>query len=209
MVKAFSMSEVSTQERIKAAAAKVFTMKGLEGARMQDIADEANINKAMLHYYFKNKQQLFQVIFEEKATKVFSALDLFVHGELSFHLRISKFVEAQISIFSEFPTLPLFVLMEVRKNPALLEATFRNIPLQIKRSEFQSLVENEISVGNIRKVDPQELLLNIIALCVYPIIAEPIFRFLSDMDEIEYRSFINRRKDTITALITNDLFIKK
>ena len=56
------MSELSAQERIKLAATKVFTLKGLEGARMQDIADEANINKAMLHYYFRNKQQLFEII---------------------------------------------------------------------------------------------------------------------------------------------------
>ena len=64
------MSELSAQERIKIAATKVFTLKGLEGARMQDIADEANINKAMLHYYFRNKKQLFEIIFEEKLHKI-------------------------------------------------------------------------------------------------------------------------------------------
>lgn len=109
------MSELSAQERIKIAATKVFTLKGLEGARMQDIADEANINKAMLHYYFRNKKQLFEIIFEEKLHKIFGAMELLIFSKDAFENRIRAFVEKQISIVLEFPVMPIFVMLEVRK----------------------------------------------------------------------------------------------
>nr|MBP6793720.1 helix-turn-helix transcriptional regulator [Saprospiraceae bacterium] len=65
-----------TEIRIIAAAERIFLLKGLDGARMQDIADEASINKAMLHYYFRNKQQLFDIILDDKISKVFDVFQV-------------------------------------------------------------------------------------------------------------------------------------
>ena len=53
------MNELGTEEKIIIAARNIFTKKGMNGARMQEIADEAGINKALLHYYYRNKEQLF------------------------------------------------------------------------------------------------------------------------------------------------------
>ncbi|MFZ1750356.1 MAG: TetR/AcrR family transcriptional regulator, partial [Saprospiraceae bacterium] len=173
--------EVQAYDRIKIAAAKVFTLKGMQGARMQDIADEANINKAMLHYYFKNKQQLFEIIFEEKLQKIFGAMETLISDKGSFDQRLKGFIERQITIIMEFPVMPLFVMLEVRKNPELLVQKFKDIPLEFVREKFKSEVASEVAAGNIREVSIEELLINVMSLCVYPIIAQPLLKFVLDM----------------------------
>lgn len=203
------MTEFTAQERIKMAATKVFTLKGLEGARMQDIADEANINKAMLHYYFKNKQQLFEIIFEEKLHKIFGALESLVFSKDTFESRIRTFVGKQISIVLEFPLMPIFVMLEVRKNPVLLEGKFKHIPLYTIRDNFRKVIDEEVKAGNIRAISLEELLMNVMSLCIYPIIAEPILKFVLNIDQDRYIELIEERKKTVSELIINDLKIIK
>lgn len=203
------MSELSAQERIKIAATKVFTLKGLEGARMQDIADEANINKAMLHYYFRNKKQLFEIIFEEKLHKLFGAMELLIFSKDAFENRIRAFVEKQISIVLEFPVMPIFVMLEVRKNPELLEGKFKNIPLDVIRDNFRKVIDGEVMSGNIRRISLEELLMNVMSLCIYPIIAEPILKYVLDLNQESYFELIEARKKSVSDLIINDLKILK
>lgn len=203
------MSELSAHERIKIAATKVFTLKGLEGARMQDIADEANINKAMLHYYFRNKKQLFEIIFEEKLHKIFGAMELLIFSKDAFENRIRAFVEKQISIVLEFPVMPLFVILEVRKNPELLEGKFKNIPLDVIRDNFQKVIDAEVLAGNIRRISLEELLMNVMSLCIYPIIAEPILKYVLDLNQERYLELIEARKKSVSDLIIKDLKILK
>ncbi|MBK7805591.1 MAG: TetR/AcrR family transcriptional regulator [Saprospiraceae bacterium] len=203
------MSELSAQERIKIAATKVFTLKGLEGARMQDIADEANINKAMLHYYFRNKKQLFEIIFEEKLHKIFGAMELLIFSKDAFENRIRAFVEKQISIVLEFPVMPIFVMLEVRKNPELLEGKFKNIPLDVIRDNFRKVIDAEVMSGNIRRISLEELLMNVMSLCIYPIIAEPILKYVLDLNQESYFELIEARKKSVSDLIINDLKILK
>ena len=203
------MSELSAQERIKIAATKVFTLKGPEGARMQDIADEANINKAMLHYYFRNKKQLFEIIFEEKLHKIFGAMELLIFSKDAFENRIRAFVEKQISIVLEFPVMPIFVMLEVRKNPELLEGKFKNIPLDVIRDNFRKVIDAEVMSGNIRRISLEELLMNVMSLCIYPIIAEPILKYVLDLNQESYFELIEARKKSVSDLIINDLKILK
>ena len=203
------MSELSAQERIKIAATKVFTLKGLEGARMQDIADEANINKAMLHYYFRNKKQLFEIIFEEKLHKIFGAMELLIFSKDAFENRIRAFVEKQISIVLEFPVMPIFVMLEVRKNPELLEGKFKNIPLDVIRDNFRKVIDAEVMSGNIRRISLEELLMNVMSLCIYPIIAEPTLKYVLDLNQESYFELIEARKKSVSDLIINDLKILK
>ena len=200
--------ELSAQERIKIAASKVFTLKGLEGARMQDIADEAVINKAMLHYYFKNKETLFQVIFKEKVTKIFGAFHTFIDANIPFDDKIRKFVASEIEIISEFPVMPLFVLLEIRKNPELILNTLKEFPLQNMMFHFGDIIDKEVLAGNIRFVRIDELMLNIMSLCVYPIIAQPIFSHILDINEVDYKEILEKRKKIVADLIINDLKIK-
>lgn len=205
MVDNIVIQPTDAKERIKAAAARIFSLRGLEGARMQDIADEAQINKAMLHYYFRNKQQLFELIFEEKVKRIFSALEALSGSTASFEDRIRSFVDTQISIVLEFPAMPLFVMLEARKNPGLLEEKFGKLPVAAIRTKFSNMVRAEAEAGNIKVVAFDQLFVNIMSLCVFPIIAEPMIRHVLDKDEASFRDLIEARKKLVADLIIHDL----
>jgi AcrR family transcriptional regulator len=199
------MTSLTSQERIITAATKVFTLKGLEGARMQDIADGAQINKAMLHYYFKNKQQLFEIIFDQKLNQVIGAITSLLNTNISFEQRIREFVEKEISIIKEFPSMPLFVIMEVRKNPSLLLHKLNDNNMAQIREKLSLVVKYEIEAGRIRSITVDELFMNIISLCIYPIVAEPVIKQVLNMTDQQYEKILDERKKTIADLIINDL----
>ncbi|MBP9193552.1 MAG: TetR/AcrR family transcriptional regulator [Saprospiraceae bacterium] len=185
---------VSTEEKIKRAAEHFFLLRGLEGARMQEIADEAGINKAMLHYYFRNKETLFDVILSEKLFEVFGAFQIWFQTELPLSVRVRQFVNAEIDIISTFPVLPLFVLTEARKNPEMIPQKLGHLPIASLKNSFEKMLEEEAARGNMRKTTPEELLVNTVSLCIYPIIASPVFRFILDLSDERYTSFIHERK---------------
>lgn len=205
MVDTLSLHTSDARERIKAAASRIFSLHGLEGARMQDIADEAKINKAMLHYYFRNKQQLFEMIFEEKVYRIFSAIEALTAAGASFEERIRTFVHTQISIVTEFPAMPLFIFLEARKNPGLLDEKFGKLPVENIRTRFKNMVKAEAEAGNIREISFDQLFINIMSLCVYPVIAEPVIRHVLDKDESSFRVMVEARKKLVADLIINDL----
>ena len=96
----------STEQIILEAAKKVFVRKGMAGARMQDIADEAGINKALLHYYFRNKEKLFEMIFMEAAEKFFPRINAIFDSDQPLFEKIESFCEEYISVVMENPYLP-------------------------------------------------------------------------------------------------------
>ena len=100
----------NTKERILISAKKVFLLKGMAGARMQDIADEAGINKAMLHYYFQNKEKLFEVIFQESLSMFFPKITGIINADESLFGKIENFCKVYIEQMQKNAYLPLFVL---------------------------------------------------------------------------------------------------
>ena len=196
------------EERIKKAAEDIFTLHGLEGARMQDIADAAGINKAMLHYYFRNKENLFDIIISEKMSKVFAAFNLWFDDRYSLKEKFANFISAEITIISEFPVLPLFVLLEARKNPKLIPEKLAKVPLKELRKKFHSMITEEHKKGNIRKTTMEEVLINTMSLCIYPIVAAPLLQHILDMNDTKYQSFIEERKSLVADWMVQNLEIK-
>lgn len=199
---------ISTEEKIKRAAEQIFLLRGLEGARMQEIADEAGINKAMLHYYFRNKESLFDVILSEKLIAVFGAFQIWFHTEVPLGQRVRQFVHAEIDIISAFPVLPLFVLTEARKNPDLIPQKLGHLPVASLRKSFEKMLKEEIEKGNMRKTSLEELLVNTVSLCIYPIIASPVFRFILDLSDDRYHRFMQERKEMIADWMIREYQIK-
>ncbi len=204
-----SLHKKDTEERIRKAASRIFSLRGFEGARMQEIADEARINKAMLHYYFRSKKMLFDMILDEKITQIFVAFSEWFTEERSFEEKLRAFVQKQITIVSEFPVLPLFILSESRKNPEIINQKFQKVPIQKLRASFHKMIDEAYQKGEIRKITLEELLVNTMSLCVYPIVAAPILQHVLDLDDIAYKAIIEKRKDTVAELLLRDLAIIK
>ena len=192
-----SQLELGTEDRIKQAAERIFQLHGLEGARMQDIADEAKINKAMLHYYFRSKEILFHMILDEKIAKVFHAFTLWFDETKTLEQKLRSFIGEEIDIVSKFPMLPLFVLTEARKNPELIKEKFTNIPIDQMRKKFKAMIKSEHLKGHIKDVSMEELLINTMSLCIYPIIAAPMLQHVLDVSDKKYVEMIDARKKGI------------
>src|SRR5579863_2005056 len=115
--------ESSTEERIKEAARRLFTLKGFAATRTRDIAEEAGINLALLNYYFRSKQKLFDIIMMENFRQLTGLMtEYFLDEQLTMEERVAKMVGTYIDFLGKNPDLPLFVLSELQGNPAAIAA---------------------------------------------------------------------------------------
>jgi AcrR family transcriptional regulator len=192
----------STESKILTAAKKIFTQHGMSGARMQDIADEAGINKALLHYYFRSKEKLFEMIFSEAASKIFPRLNELFEADLPLFEKIKKFAAEYIDLISENPYLPLFVLNEINRDPGTFFLKKWHLP---RPEKFLNQIEDEIRKGNIRPISPLQLLVNILSMCIFPFIARPIFQQHLGLDDAQFRYFIEQRKTEIPRFIIDSI----
>jgi TetR/AcrR family transcriptional regulator len=187
-------------EKILGAAKKVFLEKGMSGARMQDIADEAGINKALLHYYFKSKEKLFEMIFKEASSLFFSKITGIVESKMPLFEKIENFCSAYIDMLLQNPYLPLFVLNEASKQPNRFKQKFWKNREQIF-SSFAAEIADEVKKKKIKSIDPAQLFMNMISLCIFPFIARPIWMISTGMNDSAFRAFAEERKKIIPQFI--------
>src|ERR1039458_1693766 len=109
----------TSEERILDAAKVVFMKFGLYGARMQDIADSAGINKALLHYYFRSKEKLFDKVFSGALSKYFQQMEVISDSSQPILQRLYKYIDNIFSFFAEYPQMTMFIIKEIGLNPAL------------------------------------------------------------------------------------------
>jgi TetR/AcrR family transcriptional regulator len=190
-----------TEQVILQAARKIFTRKGLTGARMQDIADQAGFNKALVHYYFTSKDKLFDLVFEQEFSNLFSSLAMIVSSDLPLFEKIEKIISLDIERLSQFPGLPIFVLNEMSRNPEVILKRLKKIPVEKVLEVFQKQINAEIRKGTIKKISAEQLFINIQSLCIFPFIARPMIKGLMQMDEKMYMAMIRKRKTEVAQFI--------
>jgi len=189
------------EAKILLAARKVFLTKGLAGARMQDIADEAGIHKALLHYYFRSKDKLFEMVFMEAAQKLFPKINFIFESDMPLLEKIEHFADEYITVMVENPYLPSFVLNEINQNPVSFfkklneKFGFPNPKLFLKQ------IESEVKKGKIKRIDPIQLFINMLSLCIFPFMAKPILQMRLDMGETKFRQFMELRKKEVPKFI--------
>lgn len=194
----------NTETLILDAARIVFIRKGFSGARMQEIAEEAGINKALLHYYFRSKDRLFEAVFQETMQNMMKSIIWMLNDDLPFEIKIKQVVNMYIDTIWENPFLPGFIIQELSQNPDKLVSIFKKV--NPDSSLFFQQIHNEAEAGHIRKTDARHLFVNIIALSIYPIMAQPILKtVLFNNDDEKFRKFINERKTEVADFILNSL----
>lgn len=201
MVKSKKEKNKGAEERILAAASKVFTTRGMAGARMQDIANEAGINKALLHYYFRDKNKLFEVVFMKEAQKFFPKINAIFNSDDPVFEKIEKFVNEYIDEMLENPYLPWFVLNEVNRDPDQFMYKIwgrENLP---KPAKFLEQIENEVKKGAIKKIQPLHLLMNLLSMTIFPFIAKPMMIRNMRLSELQFRQAMDQRRKEIPKFI--------
>lgn len=196
----------NTEEKILIAAQSVFIEKGMDGARMQEIANHAGINKALLHYYFRTKQKLFEAIFKKVFKSILPNIMEMVHSDLPIEKKLGIFIEKYIELLLKNPFVPTFILKEMNRDPGFLAATIKSSGIQ--PVEILAMFEREMEAGNIRKMDPRDLMANILGLSIFPIAAGPLLNILFfDNNKQEYERFIQKRKETVKIFILNSIML--
>ncbi|MEP7265876.1 MAG: TetR family transcriptional regulator [Bacteroidota bacterium] len=198
--------DTSTEEKILEAARVIFMKYGLYGARMQDIADTAGINKALLHYYFRNKEKLFDKVFEGALSKYFSVMDVFANDALPILQRLNSYIDNIIDFYSEYPQMSMFIIKEIGNNPDVLKEKIQAAKKN-KTNRLIQVLEEGMKTGEVKKTDATIFHINLQSLCAYPFLASPMFRHSLKANGKDWeKDFSNDKlKKSIKAFITGTL----
>lgn len=187
-----------TEEKIFDAATEVFEEKGLAATRMQDIAGRAGINKALLHYYFRSKEKLFNAVFDKLAEKVFAKFASIFEEDMPFEDKIRFFFTEHIKFLQKNPKLPIFIIGEVNRSPELLSKFLGRISINRIKEKISGDLGDDISPDVI-----PHLMVSIISLSVFPVAAKPIISGILDSAGIDYDSFLEERMHVAPEFVIN------
>lgn len=193
---------ISTEENILNVAREVFMRNGYSGTTMQQIADEAGINKSLLHYYYRSKEKLFGQIFAEVFSQFIPELGKIFITDKSLEEKIRAFVDSYIEGFIRNPLIPIFVMQELSSNPQHLADLIKKSgidPEMIIKMISESLKKEDLNIQ-----DPRQFMVNMIGLCVFPFAAQPLIqRLIFNNDEKAYSKFLLERKHEVSEFLLN------
>lgn len=194
----------STEKAILDAAKIVFLEKGFDGARMQHIADQAGLNKALIHYYFRNKEKLFDAIFQEAFQQFLPVVVENISADKPLVEKIDVFVDTYINMLQQNPHLPVFILHEISRAPEKMLSHIKNAG--INPEIMAKNLNKEMAEGKIRQIDFRHFMVNMIALCIFPFAARPIIQGILFGNDIKaYDVFLSERKEVIKTLLKETL----
>ena len=195
--------EQTTEEKILEAASEVFTEKGFSGTRTRDIAEKAGINLALLNYYFRSKEKLFEQVMKIKVVLLFGKIFPILSNEkTSLEEKIDLASEKYFEILSKNPNLPLFVISEIQKKNSNIT---KIIPVN-------KIFENSVIIKQIKEkrpeINPLHYSVNFLAMTIFPFVAKPVFNAFELTNEAEYHQFISERRKLVPIWMKQLLEIK-
>ena len=197
--------ENKTEEQILNAAKNIFQHKGMDGARMQEIADKAGINKAMLHYYYRSKQKLFEAVFKSAINLMAPKIIKIIETDDHLFVKIKNFTNKYISFISKHSYLPNFIIQEINRNPKMIKDLFEAKFNDRIKNKLMFQIEELIQNKEIKPIKPEHLLINIISLSIFPFIAKPLLSTILQKNEKEFKQLINERKTHVAEFIINSI----
>jgi TetR/AcrR family transcriptional regulator len=197
-------SEQNTEQKIKEAAKKVFLERGFDGAKLRHIAEESGTTMAMVNYYFRGKEQLFQSIFLETMGSFLGRVVSILNEEVPLEIKIWKVVDNYTDFLCANPHVPVFILSELQKNSSEIFEKLK-VKDSIQSSSFVRQLQTEGEKGTIRKVKPLQLIISLMGSLVFPFMAKPVVLYIGGMDDAAYKAFLEERKvivfETIMAYL--------
>ncbi len=195
--------EAQTEQLIKDTAKDLFFRKGLLKATTQEIADEAGVNRALIHYYFRSRDHMLSILLDEALEEKRSRVKSILSFELPFREKIARYIDVIMYYNIEYPYLENFIISETIRNPEKTEAYCSK---NSSRSSdlIRGQLEREIAEGHIAPITPEHFLVNLLALCNYPLLAKPVLKTIHGLTEEAYEAFLNERKKVIYMTIFNE-----
>lgn len=196
------------EEAILSAAMDVFLEKGSYGARMQEIADRAGVNKNLLHYYFRKKENIYRRVVEHVFLSFFGAIERALTQDDSFPVVLRKFIDTLMDSAAKDPRIPLFVMAELSQGGQTAREALISVFNRSGKSMPERMVEiirREQESGNIRPVNPPQLIITILGACIYYFVSEPIVQTMLSRVQpgkvYNREEFIAERKESIFHVV--------
>lgn len=192
--------EKETEEKIFNAAQTVFQKRGFDGARMQEIADVAEINKSMLHYYYRSKDKLFQQVFQAGVKKIMPRLFGILKAEIPLGDKVYQIVNFYHEMFRENQHLPSFVVYEMNQHPERFKEFIATMNIKLP-AVFTAQITKEVKEGRMMEIAPEQFLLNIVSLCMMPMLAKTMVQTIFSLEEDSYYKFLEERRALIPEIV--------
>ena len=193
-------TDADAEQRILDAAHTVFMRRGTAGARMQDIADEAGVNKALLHYYFRNKDRLALAVFQRVAGAVFGRIAQVLASDAELEDKVRGIIAIYLDQFTKTPYAPAYVISEVNLHPErasqfleMISRTTGASPVQVL-GLLQRQIDARVCAKTMREIAADQFFTNLVSLCVFPFAAKPLLCAVLQIDDAGFREYIERRK---------------
>jgi TetR/AcrR family transcriptional regulator len=206
--KAGQKHDGETEQRILDAAKAVFIRHGTAGARMQDIAEEAGVNQALLHYYFRSKEKLSDAVFRDTAGRLMPVLIQIVGGDESISEKIDRIVDTYISNMSKTPFLPGYMISELHHHPQRITQLLGKMAggdiSTLTRPAFDKLekqLASEARAGRMRRMNAAQFFVNLLSLCIFPFAARPMLGAALGFDDEDFSKFIEQRRKELPVYI--------
>lgn len=193
-----------TEEKIFLAALEEFSRNGRQGARLQEIADRAGINKALIHYYFRNKDRLYDEVFAFVIRRYFLKLGEIIRPGETFESTLRHFVDRFLDLLDENPALPFFILRDLAEGAPVLSEKIREILLPHAGNAPQRFIEtfeHAAKDGEIRSLDPVQTLITVMGACIYFFAGYPVLSVVIPHLKRERRRFLRERKEHVFDII--------
>ena len=204
--------EPGTESRILDAAHAVLVQHGTAGARMQDIARKAGVNQALLHYYFRSKDRLAEAVFRRTAGQLFPQVVQVMTSDMPLAEKVVRVVEVEIDHLSRTPGLPGYIISEVHHHPERVRQLIAELtgatPEDVRPKLLHKLrqqIDAAVTAGAMRPIAPEQFLVNLLSLCVFPFAARPMLMVHLGLDAKEFDQFIDERRDGLAAFFLRAL----
>ncbi len=197
------VKDQATEELIKEKAKVLFFQKGFLDATTQEIADEAKVNRALIHYYFRSREQLMDVILEEVVSrKRKRVLAIFTSG-FTFREKIAVYIDTIVDQGLTFPYLENFIISETARSPKKVDLLCS--PGKMKTADLiREDLASEVKKGKLGPIPAEHFMVNLSAMCNYPLLAKSILKSIHGMSDQAYRKFLQDRKKIIYRVIFNE-----
>lgn len=191
----------TTEEKIKSAARTMFIKKGFAATRTREIAEEAGINLALLNYYFRSKEKLFNLILKETIFEFVQNIALIMNDESSsLEKKVELFTMNYIDFITNEPDIPIFMSSEIRNNSDKLYDMFSAFKISANSVFFQQYSQ-AVNDGKIAEPNPIHFLLNMLSLIIFPFIGKPLLQKFGAMDNTQFAMLMQERKKLIPVWI--------
>jgi AcrR family transcriptional regulator len=183
-----------TRERILDAAHAVFLRKGTANSRTREIADEAGVNKALVHYYFGTKAALADAIFERALGTIMPRIfGILADPQRSIEQKIPDVMREQIDFHSARPYLAGYLLSEMHAEPdrlARLLGSRGGVPLDVIRRQLREAAR----AGRMRPISAEQFVVNLMGLLIFPFAIRPALGALLSLDATRWPAFLEERR---------------